>query len=75
MKRKTLTQIFVDDGFPEASDYDTNFISYDPSIQGSCENALLEAKNRSTTLPKNPYRSFRTNLTKKVIPANRLYPL
>jgi len=47
MKRKTPTQIFVDDGYPEASDYDTNFIGYDPSVRGSCERALLEAQNRA----------------------------
>jgi len=46
MKRQPPTQIFVDDGYPEASDYDTNFIPYDPSIRGSCEQALLEAQRR-----------------------------
>ena len=46
MKRQPPTQIFVDDGYPEASDYDTNFIRYDPSIRGSCEQALLEAQRR-----------------------------
>jgi len=64
MKRQPPTQIFVDDGYPEASDYDTNFIHYDPSIRGSCERALLEAQRRrkmqTTHYPKSPPLFFKT---------------
>lgn len=41
------TYIFVDDGYPEASDYDNNFVSYDPTVRGSRERALTEVKTRS----------------------------
>jgi hypothetical protein len=52
MKTKTPVQIFVDDGYPEASDYDNNFVRYDPSVRGSCERALIEARLRSQSLTK-----------------------
>ncbi len=44
--KSTPAYVFVDDGYPEASDYDNNFIGYDPAIRGSCERALLEADQR-----------------------------
>jgi len=44
--KSTPAYVFVDDGYPEASGYDNNFIGYDPAIRGSCERALLEADRR-----------------------------
>ena len=44
--KTTKAYIFVDDGYPEASEYDNNFIAYDPAIQGSCKTALFEAETR-----------------------------
>ena len=43
MKTK-LAYVFVDDGYPEASDYDNNFVGYDPGIRGDCERALAEVR-------------------------------
>ena len=42
MKTK-LAYVFVDDGYPEASDYDNNFVGYDPGVRGDCERVLTEA--------------------------------
>jgi hypothetical protein len=36
--------IFVDDGYPESCDYDTNYICWNPETPGSFESALAEAK-------------------------------
>ena len=38
--------MFVDDGSPEASDYDTNFVCCDAAGDGSCKKAVSEV-NRS----------------------------
>ena len=38
------TQIFVSDGYPEAEDYDTNYVDYDPQDQASVEGAKAEAR-------------------------------
>jgi hypothetical protein len=38
--------IFVDDGSPEASDYDNNFVCYDGASTGSYELAMLEVNRR-----------------------------
>jgi hypothetical protein len=55
--KTTLIHIFVDDGYPEASDYDNNFVSYDPTVCGSCERALTEVKTRCRNYT--PVRRFR----------------
>ncbi len=41
--------IFVDDGSPEAVDYDTNFVGYDASSASSYEGAILEVNRRWRT--------------------------
>jgi len=46
--KTTHAYIFVDDGYPEASEYDNNFIAYDPAIRGSCKTALFEAETRAS---------------------------
>lgn len=38
--------IFVDDGFPEAADYDSNYVFYDPTSSESYALATEEAKKR-----------------------------
>lgn len=38
------TQIFVSDGYPEAGDYDTNYVDYDPQDPASVEGAKAEAR-------------------------------
>ena len=38
------TQIFVSDGYPEAEDYDSNYVDYDPQDQASVEDAKAEAR-------------------------------
>lgn len=43
--KKTQKYIFVDDGYPEAEEYDTNYISWDERTPGSYQKALAEAKN------------------------------
>lgn len=48
--KRTLASVFVDDGYPEASDYDTNVAFYDPSVRGSYEQAL-EALGLKPTEP------------------------
>jgi hypothetical protein len=52
-RMRTPGYIFVDDGSPEASDYDNNYIRYDPAERGSYEKAVEEAKRRhaATTTP------------------------
>ena len=49
---KKTGHIFVDDGFPEASDYDNNYVDYDPETPGSCEAAIEEVKRRLSTAAK-----------------------
>lgn len=36
--------VFVDDGFPEASEYDSNYVSYDAGDPGSLERAMKKNK-------------------------------
>ena len=36
-------QIFVSDGYPEAADYDSNFVDYDPQNEASAEVAKAQA--------------------------------
>ena len=43
---KKTGYIFVDDGSPEASDYDNNYVGYDVEETGSYERAVEEAKRR-----------------------------
>ena len=40
--------IFVDDGYPEAEDYDSNFLCYDPADSESVRTALRRAKEETT---------------------------
>jgi len=42
--KNTQKYIFVDDGYPESDEYDTNYISWDEKIPGSYDRALAEAK-------------------------------
>ncbi len=51
MKRQEY--IFVDDGSPEASEDDTNYIGYDSEVPGSYEQALDEV-NRRSSIPTAP---------------------
>lgn len=46
---KQVQRIFVDDGSPEASEFDNNFIAYCPDEPGSYERALKEARSRLST--------------------------
>ena len=48
MKRQQA-YIFVDDGYPEAADYDTNYVSYSPEVPGSYERAVEECRRRCVT--------------------------
>ena len=41
--------ICIDDGYPESSDYDNNYVLYDPQNSASYEQALEEANSRSST--------------------------
>jgi hypothetical protein len=41
--------IFVDDGSPEASDYDSNYLGYDPATPGSYQQAAAEARRICST--------------------------
>lgn len=43
---KNINYIFVDDGYPEAADYDNNYIGYDPQIPDSYKRAMDEARRR-----------------------------
>jgi hypothetical protein len=43
---KTKGYIFIDDGYPESADYDSNYICWDPETPGSFERALAEARAR-----------------------------
>jgi hypothetical protein len=36
--------LFIDDGYPEALEYEDNYVSWDPQVPGSLESALVEAK-------------------------------
>ncbi|NCC52157.1 MAG: hypothetical protein EOM20_13195 [Spartobacteria bacterium] len=42
--KNNIDFIFVDDGYPEASDYDNNFVFYDSSKSGSYERAVKQAE-------------------------------
>jgi hypothetical protein len=46
---KLNSWVFVDDGFPEASEYDSNYVSYDAGTPGSFERAIK--KNWSRSVP------------------------
>jgi len=52
-----MAYIFVDDGYPEASDYANNYVSYDPenpeSVRRAQEKAAALKADRET-----PVRSF-----------------
>ena len=41
--KKDIGYIFIDDGYPEASDYDSNFITYDKNVPGAARAALKRA--------------------------------
>ena len=41
--KPNVVHIFIDDGYPEASEYDNNFVSYHPAISGSYEEAIADA--------------------------------
>jgi hypothetical protein len=45
MKRQT-NSIFVDDGYPESMEYDTNYVEYDPADPVDCDAAMAEARRR-----------------------------
>jgi hypothetical protein len=44
--KNTTRYLFADDGYPEAEEYETNYIPWDAHIPGSCEKAVAEAKER-----------------------------
>ncbi|MEI6970554.1 MAG: hypothetical protein WCL44_03470 [bacterium] len=46
--------IFVDDGSPEASDYDNNYVCYDATSSESCKQALLDVQRRRGTMSAAP---------------------
>lgn len=54
--------IFVDDGSPEASDYDSNYIGYDPAEPESYRRAVAEAGRVLAAIVKTPF--FRRGLRK-----------
>lgn len=39
--------IFVDDGYPEADEYDSNYLAYDPADSESVRSALRKAQASS----------------------------
>ena len=43
--KNTQKYIFVDDGYPEAEEYETNYIRWDETVPGSYQQALVEAKD------------------------------
>lgn len=56
------TQIFVSDGYPEAEDYDTNYVDYDPQDRASVEGAKAEARRIIEVMHAAPERRELTEL-------------
>lgn len=52
--KENLGYIFVDDGYPEAFDYDNNFVCYDLAVPGSYERALAKANLVKVPVPNRP---------------------
>ena len=47
MKKNNAGYIFVDDGYPEASDYDSNYIRYNTAVPGSYDQAVATARGET----------------------------
>ena len=42
-ERIEMAHVFVDDGYPEAREYDNNYIAFDPANSADHRRALVEA--------------------------------
>ena len=42
--KTTHLYIFVDDGFPEASDYENNYVSYEPPASSASERVMSDVQ-------------------------------
>ncbi|MBN2684819.1 MAG: hypothetical protein JXR40_06030 [Pontiellaceae bacterium] len=60
MKRNNIGYIFVDDGYPEAEDYETNYVGYDMQVPGSYNRAAHTASNMLPTSRISDTIAFRT---------------
>jgi hypothetical protein len=49
---KNVGHIYVDDGYPESADYDSNYICYDQDEPDGYKNALAEAGGRLRSVKK-----------------------